>query len=537
MKEEEKKMKIYKITQIKKSLIFLTLLFLLPNLTTPHTDKPFKCIHSKLDHSKIKSKLKNNSLKFSKTSKFEIQKKTQQFTTETFNVEIDWTIAMKFYDKELLAYLKTLIFTKVVRYLRFLLKIKNFKKYDFSNSEIECYENSKFSQYFLSRFNGGLGLLVTFGGTEEDGYLAWSGPCALDPSTNRPIFGQINLNPAYMNLLSFRKLFDTIIHEIFHVIGFSPDLFEYFVNDNLERIDIKDIVELDPEGEIPIGLKTPKLIAAAKKHYNCQDVKYIPLENEGGDGSAISHFERTALMNEVMTASDVTNTRISVFTLSFLEDTGWYVVNHYYDEQFTFGKYKGCEFILKNFNGKENSCSYVNQIGCFYDFSHQAVCYWDQFAGGAGESEGSLRYFSSHQESCMTRFGGNERKESSIFGEYYGDTSRCFKGELNRNVDNDEDDHKISWMRGVNVESSTGTFCFKASCEEKAGSVRIKIYVKEKEYICDITSQFISVDNDGIKGQIECPNIADFCLHSPRCRNNCEAKGRCLDNGVCYIFD
>ena len=46
---------------------------------------------------------------------------------------------------------------------------------------------------------------------------------------------------------------------------------------------------------------------------------------------------------------------ISEFTLSFLEDSGWYKANYYTGGLFRFGKNQGCQFI-------ENDCldNYLN---------------------------------------------------------------------------------------------------------------------------------------------------------------------------------
>ena len=52
-----------------------------------------------------------------------------------------------------------------------------------------------------------------------------------------------------------------------------------------------------------MGLTTPKLLEFAKSFYQCDTVKYVPLENDGSSGSAGAHFERTFFFNEVMTPS------------------------------------------------------------------------------------------------------------------------------------------------------------------------------------------------------------------------------------------
>ena len=50
----------------------------------------------------------------------------------------------------------------------------------------------------------------------------------------------------------------------------------------------------------------------------------VELENDGGSGSAGSHWERVALYDEYMTAQLMPEMKVSKFTLSLLQDSGWY---------------------------------------------------------------------------------------------------------------------------------------------------------------------------------------------------------------------
>jgi len=69
---------------------------------------------------------------------------------------------------------------------------------------------------------------------------------------------------------------------------------------------------------------TPKVLATARAHYGCNSLRGVEVENQGSSGSLGSHWERTVLFNEAMTASDIHNPAYSKFTLSLLEDSGWY---------------------------------------------------------------------------------------------------------------------------------------------------------------------------------------------------------------------
>lgn len=53
----------------------------------------------------------------------------------------------------------------------------------------------------------------------------------------------------------------------------------------------------------------------------------MPLENNGGSGSAGSHWERITFGNEGMTASDFGDAVYSGFTLNVFKGSGWYNPN------------------------------------------------------------------------------------------------------------------------------------------------------------------------------------------------------------------
>jgi len=72
----------------------------------------------------------------------------------------------------------------------------------------------------------------------------------------------------------------------------------------------------------------------------------MELENNGGEGSAGSHWERTTMHNELMTASAMLiKTSYSAFTMAVLEDSGWYKANYQRAGTYVFGRNKGCEIL------------------------------------------------------------------------------------------------------------------------------------------------------------------------------------------------
>jgi len=118
----------------------------------------------------------------------------------------------------------------------------------------------------------------------------------------------------------------TTLHEITHVLGFSRNLFGDFVNPETgEKIGEENIiVDGTFRGIENKIIVSPKVKEVARNHFACPTLRGVEVENDGGSGSKGSHWERTVLHNEFMTASDMKNAAFSKFTLALLEDSGWY---------------------------------------------------------------------------------------------------------------------------------------------------------------------------------------------------------------------
>lgn len=105
------------------------------------------------------------------------------------------------------------------------------------------------------------------------------------------------------------------------------------------------------------------------------------MENQGGAGSAKSHFERRVFGQEIMTASTIEDSRISKFTLSLLASTGWYQVDMTMAEPLAWGKGEGCGFITgpcmssaTTTNFPNEFCTHLNKLGCTIGGKAQGYC-------------------------------------------------------------------------------------------------------------------------------------------------------------------
>jgi leishmanolysin len=180
--------------------------------------------------------------------------------------------------------------------------------------------------------NSDLHLYVTFVNNPSSSYLAYASPCSLNnnyrPNTGKVVFNSAYLASSYSTAAAFNGLFKIVSHEMTHVMGFSQSLYSYFLdpsnnNKPYYMSSVTKIFTTSAEG-YPI-IKSANVLSYARTYYGCATLQGMRLEDEGSAGSTGSHWERSVLQNEYMTASAIGNEAvISGFTLNLLKDSGWY---------------------------------------------------------------------------------------------------------------------------------------------------------------------------------------------------------------------
>ncbi|XP_068688263.1 leishmanolysin-like peptidase [Montipora foliosa] len=212
--------------------------------------------------------------------------------------------------------------------------------------------------------------------------LAYAAACQQESGLDRPVVGFINICPDKVTARELRTSYNdvlaTIKHEIFHALGFSPSMFAFFRNtrgdpltprlgNGLPRYVISQkLYEWSAEtvkvvtrenwltrsGTVshPIHvMATPRVKEEAQKHFNCSSLEGAELENQGGKGTKLAHWEKRIFGNEGMTGIFTQYSVFSRLTLALMEDTGWYKVNYEMAEPLLWGKNLGCLFA-------KNSC-------------------------------------------------------------------------------------------------------------------------------------------------------------------------------------
>ncbi|KAI6653738.1 hypothetical protein LOD99_3242 [Oopsacas minuta] len=249
--------------------------------------------------------------------------------------------------------------------------------------------------------------------TKCPGILAFAGPCTLEYGLNRPVVGQVNFCPlAFTGQTDTDLLITLIKHEMIHALGFLSFLYAYYRNDDgtprTPRVDDFDSVPTNSQG-FPIPnentvrsvnytwetingdvqkevtlIVTPRVVQEARDHFGCQLLEGAELEGQGGSGSAGSHWDLRAFLNELMVSIVFSgNQPLSRITLALLEDSGWYKVNYELTGNFV-GNNEGCNFVQKSCLGfynldtvKEENvfCFTENEQGCTVTRDNIGACW------------------------------------------------------------------------------------------------------------------------------------------------------------------
>ena len=360
---------------------------------------------------------------------------------------------------------------------------------------------------------------------EETNAAAW---VCMSLTNERPLAGVVEINPK----LIFNKRDSSyymkylLLHELSHVLGFSSGFFE---EKNMIKTEVVNGIK-------KTYLSSEKVLEKARIHFNCQNVKGIPLENQGGNGSAGSHWEARYMLGDYMISTDYPEMVISDITLAFFEDTGFYKVNYYTGGLFRFGKNQGCAFLesecVKNkgtstlfpnefcTESETSFCgsSHISRGDCYiikYDsIESQFRHFGNNKYGGFSSADYcpvSYTYYEEELEnnynfpwSC--RFG--ENVYSSI-DEVIGENSVCFDSSL------------VSTSYGKRLDNLYSV-CYEVECVSETR--KLNIFIGNSVVTCPGTEKYLN-NPPGFVGQIKCPNYNNICTS----RTWCNELFECID--------
>ncbi|XP_026464697.1 leishmanolysin-like peptidase [Ctenocephalides felis] len=210
--------------------------------------------------------------------------------------------------------------------------------------------------------------------------VAYAAHCQQEAALDRPIAGHANLCPESISTKpqELATLLSTVKHEILHALGFSVSLYAFFrdefgrprtprktdtgkpyLNEKLQihQWSNETIRRIRRQGWSVRGgtvtrsvdvMVTPRVVKEARAHFDCPQLEGAELEDQGGEGTALTHWEKRILENEAMTGTHTQSPVFSRITLALMEDSGWYRADYSYAEPLSWGRGLGCDFVMKS---------------------------------------------------------------------------------------------------------------------------------------------------------------------------------------------
>jgi len=219
--------------------------------------------------------------------------------------------------------------------------------------------------------------LEAVGGEAET--VAYAAHCQQEVELDRPVAGHTNICPEAISTAErdIKSLGSTLKHELLHAFGFSSSLFAFFRDKNGQPFTPRG-----EDGKPPINIElqvrqwsdriiktiprrwkvrkgtlektthimvTPRVVNEVRRHFDCPTLEGAELEDQGGDGTAFTHWEKRIFQNEAMTGTVHTAKPVYTrLTFALLEDSGWYIPDYSKAQDLSWGKGAGCEFATKS---------------------------------------------------------------------------------------------------------------------------------------------------------------------------------------------
>ena len=330
-------------------------------------------------------------------------------------------------------------------------------------------------------------------------FVAQSSSCRYSASDRRTIVGVIQINPESFvpSIDQFAELTYSFVHEILHLLAFSPSLYSRYPAGfgNILK-NVKNSNNTSIFGE-KLKIISPSVVSFGKKYFNCSDFDGIMLEDNQGDAVAPSHFEKLLLGNELMTSQKTGRGVVSLFTLHFLNDLGWYQVDYNKADPISWGFQRGCAFLNNTCSSDAlEVCQTERKVSCSADLRAKTRCQFSLYAVNCLINE--------FVDNFNCDFG--YKFISTAQDEYFGANGRCLN---------------------VAYKGNSTAGCYRVSCPAEN---TLSISLGGEVFNCTNSTTTITKGDLTIK----CPTPESVCKTlQPGCPSDCSGSGRCLISGKC----
>jgi leishmanolysin len=361
--------------------------------------------------------------------------------------------------------------------------------------------------------------------------VAWAVACRNDQD-GRPLVAHVNFVPATLTnaATSTRSTVlqandeATAVHEIAHALGFASPFFgsRGYVDTSGNRVATGGTTSIVSSalGKTVKYITSPRVVRESQAYFGCTTLVGAEIEDQGGAGTAGSHFEKRIFMEDSMSGiSTSIESYHSKMLLAFFEDTGHYTANYAYaDSRLTWGKNKGCDFTDTKCSGSNNR---VNREWCWDETPKKSFCTHDYLGGGhCNIASYTADLASSFQHFVDTKKGGSlvhddfcpivlpfankvciddtVADSQDIYGNTYGTGSRCFVS----------DTADAGFTLSTSVQQ---TRCFPVTCSV-SGSLQLDVKGWVASCPIDGTAGAADVSQlDGkFSGSIMCPAASEL---------------------------
>jgi len=381
-------------------------------------------------------------------------------------------------------------------------------------------------------------LVIYVSATTDAGaaYVGRAGPCAFDggSSPGSPIAGTFLFNAAkYTADMEVEIEIAIGRHEVAHILAFSNSLFLRYVKPDGSAYS-NPMVTNTARGLTVTELTTPQVVVKAKAAFGCDTLIGLELENGGGSGTTLAHWDKRLMMNDFMTGQASPYPVYSDITLAAFEDSGWYTIDYAYTDQITFGKGRGCSFFTTKcvVNGvaqfpefcdtqSENLCDsfHTKKAGCqVYTYSAALPTNYQYFSdlkmGGSDQLADFCPYvFAYNNGDCTGRSKTATDLLPAALGEKACENCRCFTGTYIKSG--------YSMSGDPNHSGCHEVICANGVASMKLGTTTVQ---------CPVAGGQVN-NIPGYSGFVTCPAYAEIC-EPTLCPNGCFGYGKCV-SGSC----